>query len=285
MTPEQYCQTKAVQSGSSFYYSFLFLPERQRQAITALYAFCREVDDIVDECHDNKVASIKLDWWRQEINRCFNGSGRHPVCKALQGPIQEFNLQCEYFLEIIEGMQMDLDQNRYESFNDLSVYCQKVAGMVGKLSIQIFGYKNNHTIEYATNLGTAFQLTNIIRDVFEDAQRGRIYLPLDELPKFKVNPHDLLQGRNTKEMKYLFAFQTQRAREYYQKAFSALPEEDRLSQRSSVIMAEIYQTLLNEIECDGFALLQQQTKLTPIRKLWIAWKTSRREKRRRYVNP
>jgi len=279
MTPDQYCQDKAAKSGSSFYYSFLFLPPQQKQAIMALYAFCREVDDVVDECSDPNVARIKLQWWRSEIPKAFEGTPSHPVVQALQTSVNNFNLPQEHFIEIIDGMQMDLEQNRYRDFSQLSLYCYRVASVVGLMAAEIFGFQNRKTLDYAHNLGTAFQLTNILRDVREDAMRGRIYLPLEELEQFGVNEQDLLQGNQTDQVTELMKFQAQRARDYYQKAFELLPVEDRFSQRSGLIMAEIYLTTLEEIEKDNYQVLQQRTSLPPLRKLWIAWKTARREKR------
>jgi phytoene synthase len=280
MLPDQYCQEKAVTSGSSFYYSFLFLSAEQRRAIIALYAFCREVDDVVDECSDTSIARRKLDWWRTEIEACFSGQPRHPVTRALQHPIETINLPGEYFQEIIDGMEMDLEQNRYQSFGELALYCHRAAGVVGLLSAEIFGYRHRDTLRYAEELGTALQLTNILRDVREDARRGRIYIPLDELLEYRVNPHDLLKGTVTSGMRELFAFQAQRARQYYQRAMTRLPAEDRYPQRSGIIMATIYQALLDEIEADGFRVMEQRTSLTPVRKLWIAWTTARKERRR-----
>ncbi len=288
MSPDQYCQQKAVRSGSSFYYSFLFLPLEQRRAITALYAFCREVDDVVDECTDAGVAHRKLDWWQEEIERCFAGRARHPVSRALEQPVHNYNLPPEYFREIIDGMEMDLQQNRYENFSELALYCHRVAGVVGLLSAEIFGYRHRDTLRYAEELGTAFQLTNILRDVREDAERGRIYLPLDELLEHRLNPHELLNTRATDRLHDLLRFQAQRARRYYRRAISHLPPADRYAQRSGLIMAAIYQTLLDEIEADGFRVMQRRLSLTPLRKLWIAWSTARREQRwhRRYLkNP
>jgi phytoene synthase len=279
MSPDQYCQEKAAASGSSFYYSFMFLPAKQRQAITALYAFCREVDDVVDECSDKDIARRKLDWWREEIETCFSGQPRHPVAQALQQPVQEYNLPLEYFQEVIDGMEMDLDQNRYESFKELALYCHRVAGVVGLLSAEIFGYRHRDTLKYAETLGIAFQLTNILRDVREDAERGRIYLPLDEMLEHRINPHDLLKGAATHTLGDLLDYQAQRARQYYQRAMSCLPAEDRYSQRSGVIMAAIYQTLLDEIEADGYRVMRQRVSLTPLRKFWIAWRTARKEHR------
>lgn len=288
MSPDQYCQNKAAGSGSSFYYSFLFLPAEQRRAIVALYAFCREVDDAVDECSDSDVARRKLDWWRQEIEACFRAQASHPVTRALQPALQQYNLPVEYFQEIIDGMAMDLEQQRFDSFSELALYCHRVAGVVGLLSAEIFGYRRRETLKYAEALGTAFQLTNIIRDVREDAERGRVYLPLDELLEYRINPHDLLNGQADERLRELLDFQTRRARDYYARAFARLPEADRYAQRCGLIMAAIYQTLLDEIEADGFQVLQQRIRLTPLRKFWIAWSTARRERRRhrRYLkNP
>lgn len=280
MTPDQYCQNKAASSGSSFYSSFRFLPELKRRAITALYAFCREVDDVVDECHDTNVARTTLNWWRQEIAQMYQGKASHPVSQALLALQQDFNLAEEYLQEIIDGMEMDLDIHHYPSFKELSLYCYRAASVVGLLSAEIFGFNNRETLKYAHDLGMAFQLTNILRDVREDAERGRIYLPLDELLQFGVSQQDLTQPVTSDKVQALFQFQADRAREYYQKAFNELPDEDRFTQRTGLIMAEIYQSLLNEIESDGFRVLEQRIKLTPMRKLWLAWRASVREKKR-----
>mgnify|MGYP001818942934 CR=1 FL=1 len=280
MSPDEYCQNKAAASGSSFYYSFLFLPAEQRRAIMALYAFCREVDDVVDECSDRDVARRKLDWWREEIAACFSGQPKHPVTTALASALQSYNLPAEYFQEIIDGMNMDLEQQRYESFSELALYCHRVAGVVGLLSAEIFGYQQRATLKYAESLGTAFQLTNIIRDVREDAGRGRIYLPLDELLEYRVNPHDLLSGEINDALTPLLQFQAERADSYYQRALGQLPDQDRYAQRSGLIMTAIYQTLLSEIQADGYRVMQHRIRLTPVRKLWIAWTTARRERRR-----
>ncbi|MDH5377624.1 MAG: presqualene diphosphate synthase HpnD [Gammaproteobacteria bacterium] len=280
MTPDEYCQQKAAQSGSSFYYSFRFLEETRRLAITALYAFCREVDDAVDECSDERIAREKLAWWRMEVAAMFQGNPSHPVSKALLPHLENFNLAEEYFLEIIDGMQMDLDFDSYATFKELSLYCYRAASAVGLLSVEIFGYEDRKTLKYAHDLGMAFQLTNIIRDVHEDALRGRVYLPQDELKKYNITNEQLLDNETTEDFKALMQFQTERARKYYQSALAYLPESDRFSQRSGIIMAEIYLQTLNEIENDGFRVLEHRIKLTPIRKLWIAWTSARREKKR-----
>lgn len=274
MNPHQYCQDKAATSGSSFYYSFLFLPKPRRQAITALYAFCREVDDIADECTDPNIARTKLGWWRMEIANLFRGNPQHPVTHALQPAIKEYDLSEEHFQEIIDGMAMDLEQNRYPDFKALQLYCYRVASVVGLLSAAIFGYADRKTLKYAHDLGMAFQLTNIIRDVGEDARRDRIYLPLDELARFGVSEFDIVHGHETESVRQLLQFQIERAQQFYQRAFAELPAIDRRSQRPGLMMAAIYRTLLNEIQTGGCEkVLNQRIRLTPIRKLWLAWRT------------
>jgi phytoene synthase len=277
-TPDQYCRQKAAQSGSSFYYSFRFLPPEQQQAIIAVYAFCREVDDIVDECSDKIIAQKKLLWWATEIERVFSGNPEHPVGKALNQAKNNFSLQKHLFEEIIQGMVMDLNYQGYQTFDDLRLYCHCVASTVGLLAAEIFGFQNPETLEYARNLGIAFQLVNIIRDVGEDANRGRIYLPEVELANFSLTAQNILNKQYSENFKALMKFQTQRAREYYHKALKILPAADKYSQRSGLMMAEIYFTLLNEIEKTGFQVFHQRIGLTPLRKLWIAWKTNRRIK-------
>ena len=273
MTPEDYCQQKAAASGSSFYYSFLFLPPNRRRAITALYAYCREVDDVVDECQDAQIAATKLAWWRVELDRLYAGRPEHPVTQALLPVLKEFSLPQEQLLEIIDGMEMDLQQTRYLDFKALSLYCYRVASVVGLLAAEIFGFKDRATQKYAHDLGMAFQLTNIIRDVGEDARRGRVYLPIDELQRFNVPVADILNSRYSDNFKALMEFQIERAEQYYAQAMSALPAIDRKSQRPGLVMAAIYRTLLDEIKRDGCQVMNQRTSLTPIRKLWIAWRT------------
>ncbi|KPK03637.1 MAG: phytoene synthase [Betaproteobacteria bacterium SG8_39] len=273
MTPEQYCQHKAAGSGSSFYYAFLFLPAERRRAITALYAFCREVDDVVDECSDPQLAATKLAWWRTEIARLYEGRPEHPVMRALAPAIGPFDIRAERLNEIIDGMEMDLTQTRYLDYAALERYCYHVAGVVGIVAAGIFGYRDARTLEYARLLGIAFQLTNIIRDVGEDARKNRIYLPMDELRAHHVPAADILAGRETPEFKALMRMQAARARESYARAHAALPAVDRRTQRAGLIMAAIYRALLEEIERDGFRVLSQRTSLTPLRKFWIACRT------------
>src|SRR5687767_9322094 len=273
MTPDQYCQQKAAASGSSFYYSFLFLPPERRRAITALYAFCREVDDVVDETQETQIAAAKLAWWRAELANLFAGNPQHPVTRALHPHLAAFGITGERLNEIIDGMEMDLTQTRYLDWTGLERYCYHVASVVGLLAAGIFGYRDPRTLDYARELGIAFQLTNIIRDVGEDARKNRIYLPIDDLKRFGVPAADILQAKETPAFRELMAFEAARAREHYGKAMQALPAQDRKAQRPGLVMAAIYRTLLEEIERDGWRVLTQRTSLTPLRKLWIAWKT------------
>lgn len=273
MTPEQYCQEKAAKSGSSFYYSFLFLPKEQRHAITALYAFCREVDDIADAEIDNKIKQVKLEWWRDETDNLFKDNPTHPVTIALLPAITKFNLKKEYFIEIINGMEMDLDKVRYATYEDLHLYCYRVAGVVGILSASIFGYRNPKTLDYAKELGLALQLTNIIRDVHEDAQRNRIYLPQEDLKHFQVTEEMIFQRDDSDKIKQLLTFQSNRALKTYQNAFSLLPEEDRYTQKTGIIMAAIYKNTLHEMIDDGLQVLKHRVVLTPVRKIIIAIQT------------
>lgn len=271
MTPEQYCQQKTVGSGSSFYHTFRFLSQDKRLAITALYAFCREVDDIVDECKEYDVAQVKLNWWRDELSNLFSHKPIHPVTKALLPHIDTYLLSAEHFNEIIDGMEMDLKFNRYEDFTQLQLYCYRVASVVGYLSAQIFGFTDRNTLKYAHDLGMAFQLTNITRDVGEDARRNRIYLPIDEMKKFNVSEEDILKCRETDAVKALLEFQIERAEGFYDRALRTLPSVDRKSQRAGLMMAAIYRTLLREIKTDGAQkVMNVRTSLGTLRKILIA---------------
>jgi phytoene synthase len=273
MTPDQYCQERASASGSSFYYSFLFLPPPRRRAITALYAYCREVDDAVDETSDATVAAAKLDWWHGEIERLFAGSPQHPVTRALQPHLADYGLTRERLLLVLDGMRMDLQQNRFLDFAALARYCHLVAGVVGEMAAGIFGVTDEATYDYARNLGLALQLVNIIRDVGEDARRGRIYLPLDDMKRFGVKASDILACRYTEGFAGLMGHQADRARGAFAAALRALPEADLRAQRTGLIMGAIYSVLLDELARDGFPVLHQHVSLTPIRKLAIAWRT------------
>ncbi len=277
MTPEQYCQDKTAQSGSSFYYSFLFLPREKRLAITALYAFCREVDDIADATTDDNVKKVKLQWWRTEIQALYEDAATHPVTLALTPAIRQFPLQKKYFLDIIKGMEMDLQKVRFDNFQQLDNYCYHVAGAVGILSASIFGYNNPQTLEYAKKLGQALQLTNIIRDVYEDARRDRIYLPLDEMQMFGISEDDIFNRNQSEAFYRLMNFHAQRAHQAYREAFALLPAEDRYRQKTGIIMAAIYENTLNEMENDQLQVLKHKVMIPPLRKIIIALRTWLRE--------
>ena len=274
MTPEQYVQDKAARSGSSFYYAFLFLPPQRRAAITAFYAFCREVDDVVDEVSDPGVAATKLAWWRKEVATSFGGNPSHPVTKALLPHAASYGIEAAHLLAVIEGCQMDLEQSRYLDYAGLAHYCHLVAGVVGEVAAGIFGRTEAATTAYAHKLGLAMQLTNIIRDVGDDARRGRIYLPVSELKQFDVKAQEILNRGYSDRFTALMKFQAERAHRLYDEAFALLPEADRAAQKPGVMMANIYRTLLREIEADAFQVLHQRTSLTPLRKLWIAMRTN-----------
>jgi 15-cis-phytoene synthase len=277
ISPQQYVQDKAAASGSSFYYAFLFLPPPRRAAITAFYAFCREVDDVVDETSDAGVAAAKLAWWRQEVQAAFAGRPSHPVMKALMPLAGDFDIQPAHLQAVIEGCQIDLQQTRFLDYAGLQCYCHLVAGVVGEVAANIFGRTAAGTVRYAHRLGLAMQLTNIIRDVGDDARRGRIYLPMDELQQFDVRAQEILKRDApwgySERFEALMRFQAKRAHQHYDEAFALLPEADRRAQKPGLMMANIYRTLLREIEADGFRVLHQRTSLTPLRKLWIAWRT------------
>ena len=278
MTPQQYVQDKAAKSGSSFYYAFLFLPPPRRAAITAFYAFCREVDDVVDEVSDPAVAAAKLAWWRQEVAAAYGGQPSHPVMQALLPLAADFNITAAHLQAVIEGCQTDLDQTRFLDYPGLQRYCHLVAGIVGEVAANIFGRTSEATVHYAHKLGLAMQLTNIIRDVGDDARRGRIYLPVNELQRFEVKAHELLKREAPwgygDRFTALMKFQSERAHACYDEALALLPESDHAAQKPGLMMANIYRTLLREIEAQGFQVLHQRTSLTPLRKLWIAMRTN-----------
>ena len=273
MTPEHYVQQKAAASGSSFYYAFLFLPKEKRAAITAFYAFCRAVDDVVDEVTDAGVAHTKLGWWQAEVAKSFAGNPSHPVMRALMPLAARHGIEARHLQAVIDGCQMDLSQNRYLDFPALQRYCHLVAGVVGEVAARIFGQTDPATTAYAHKLGLAFQLTNIIRDVGEDAMRGRIYLPVNELQQFDVKAHEILKRQYSERFTALMNFQTDRAVALYSEALALLPDADRRAQKPGLMMASIYRTLLHEIAADNYQVLHQRVSLTPLRKFWLAWKT------------
>ena len=278
MTPQEYAQQKAAASGSSFYYAFLFLPPERRAAITAFYAYCREIDDVVDEVSDPGIAQSKLDWWRGEVRNAFAGQASHPALQALLPHSQTFGIEARHLLQVIEGCEMDLTQTRYLDFANLKQYCHLVAGVVGEVAANIFGQTDPRTTDYAHRLGLALQLTNIIRDVGEDAVRGRVYLPIEDLQRFDVKAHELIKRGTTSDASFpqrfeaLMRFQIERALQTYDEALTMLPAQDRQAQKPGLMMASIYRTLLHEIAREPQLVLTRRVSLTPLRKLWLAWK-------------
>jgi phytoene synthase len=281
MTPIEYCRQKAAASGSSFYYSFLFLPPAKRDAIMAFYAFCREVDDVVDEVSDPQLARIKLAWWRTEIDRLFAANqedpATHPVALALAQTQAVTQVRSAQLMEIIAGMEMDLNQTRYPDWEALRVYCHRVAGVVGEVSAQIFGLADpataQDTREYANTLGLALQMTNIIRDVGDDARRGRVYLPEDAMARHGVAREDVLACKASPAFAALMQEQAAQARTLYRQAAQKLAAANVRHQRAGLIMGRIYRALLEEIAADNFPVLTQRTALTPLTKFWLAWKS------------
>ncbi|NBW00457.1 MAG: squalene synthase HpnD [Betaproteobacteria bacterium] len=274
MTPDQYCAAKVAESGSNLVAAFKILEPQPRAAIMALYAFCREIDDIVDECKESDLARIKLAWWQEEIDRLFQGTPQHPVGQALQPRVAAHELPQSQFLEIIAGCEMDLLQNRYARWQDLDLYCDRVAGAVGRLSARIFGQADARVLDYATLLGRALQYTNIIRDVGDDARRGRIYIPAEALHQFGVDAAGILRFEHSAAFQSMMADMAQRAHSLYDQAFAQLPRNQRSAQRPGLIMAAIYRELLRVVESESFRVLNQRISVAPARKLWLAWKAS-----------
>lgn len=285
MTPDRYCEQKIAASDSSFQYSSPFLEPEARRAMNALYAFCREVDEVVDECRDPGVARTKLAWWREEIGRAFTGAPQHPVTRALKDVVARHNLSHEHFQEIIAGAEMDLDCNAYRSFEELSLYCYRVASAAALLAAGIFGYEDRRTLKYAHDLGMAFRLTHILRDVAKDAGHGRVYLPEEDMTRFGVSREEVLNGRLDDRMHALLKFEAERAGQFYRQADEYLPERDRYRQRGGLIMTAICQSLLKAIADAGYQVFTRRIDLSPPRKLFIAWQTARREKRRHLARP
>ena len=275
MQPLVYCREKALSSRSSFLSGFLFLSKNKRDALVVLYAFCRELDDVADGCSDKNVAEMSLRWWQADLAKVFSdGLPEHPVNKALRQVVNTFAMPHEELAEIIEGMRMDLRQNRYADFASLLLYCYRVAGVVGRLVTRILGFENPQTLAYAEKQGLALQLTNIIRDVGEDARMGRIYLPQDECRRFDVTENSILQCHPTEEFAALMDFQTARAEQVYRDARVLLPAEDCKKQKAGLVMAAVYYALLQEIRRDGAAnVLKYKTVIPAPRKMCIALKT------------
>ena len=274
MNPDQYCLEKIKASHSNFALAFLFLNKKKRQALNALYAFCREVDDIVDN-YDNKIyAKKRLDEWRTEINQLYNNKPQHLISRALLPHIHSFHLRKKYFIEIIDGMEMDININRYDSFKDLELYCYRAASTVGLLSASIFGYSHQSTLKYAKDLGIALQLTNIIRDIDEDSFRGRIYIPKEVLNKFGVTEEDVFNRSSTFGLHNMIDTLSVKAQDFYKSSMEHLAKEDRHKQKPGLIMGNIYFTLLKKITKNNKAKsFEGKIKISSLYKFFIAMTT------------
>ncbi|EAU55568.1 presqualene diphosphate synthase HpnD [Mariprofundus ferrooxydans] len=279
MTPEIYCRDKTRGSGSSFFYAFMFLPEDQRRAMMALYAFCREVDDVADEVSEQHVALAKLGFWREELGRAFAGKAQHPVGHELYWCAAHFPISEELLLEILDGMQTDVLGKPFVKQADLSLYIYRVAGVVGLLSIEVFGYTQRKSRDFATHLGEALQLTNILRDLADDAAIGRIYIPQDARSRYQLSDQAFKSGLMSESMQQLLQEYGEKAEQAYRTAIATLPPEDRESLRPSIVMGAIYYTYLRRLRQNGFDVWQQPVRILPARKIWVAWRAWRHERR------
>ena len=274
----EYTRIKTRDSNTNFYYSFLFLPKKKRDAIFTIYSFCRETDDIVDSATDPDEARIRLEAWRREVDACFAHHPTHPITQALQQVIRDFPLPASYFHDLVNGCEMDLVRRRYETFSQLETYCYHVAGVVGLICIEIFGYRSPHTKEYAINLGKALQLTNILRDVGEDARRGRIYLPLEDLDAFGYSEADLLAETYNPACVELLRFETERARSFFSQAQQLYERRDHDLLFPAEIMHAIYRRLLDRIAASRYDVFHHRARIPNGQKLLIAlhhWLKSR----------
>jgi phytoene synthase len=265
------------QSGTNFYYAFRILPEQKRRAIYALYAFCRTVDDCVDEPSGEREAGLAR--WLAELHRAYAGRPETELGRELAEAVARFPIPRGAFEDIVAGCRMDLTQRRYASFAELRVYCERVASAVGLASIEIFGYQDPRTREYAVELGLALQLTNILRDVAADAARDRLYLPLEDLARFAVPEEELLAlardpaAARPRGLSGLLEFEAERARSHYGAAARLLPERDRRSMLAAEIMGAIYRAVLEAWVLRGHPVGGTRTRLAGSRKLWIALRT------------
>ncbi len=267
------CASITRRSSSNFYYAFMLLPAERRQALYSVYAFCRFVDDIADDQSVGGHPAELLTRWREELERVYNGSPTHPISRALAHNVRRFAIPRRYFEEIIDGVEMDLGRTRYATFDELRLYCYRVASAVGLVCIEIFGYRNPRAREYAENLGIAFQLTNIIRDLSEDAARGRIYLPLEDLARFGVTEDEILRSVDTPELRRLLESEVERARSFYAQAEQALAGEDRAAMVCAEAMRSIYRALLEQIASKGCGVVGRRHRISTPRKLYLVGRT------------
>ena len=278
MNPDEYCQQQVARSGSSLYASLLFTGPDKRSAIIAVHAFNQAVQTVIDTCSETAIARTRLDWWRQELANCYAGNPRHPISEALQAPLQRYDLAQEYFSEMLDAADMDLEPVAYPTFRELGLYCYRSSGVTSLLCSDILGYEQRATAQFAGTLGTALSLVRLLRNVRQHSHAGRLYLPEDLLDAHGLSPQDLQTTTSSDKHRALFRQVSEQARQFFQEAETQLPDIDRYRQHPALIQSAIARTLLNEIEADGFHLLEHRIKLTPFRKLWIAWHTHRRSK-------
>ncbi|AFH49629.1 Phytoene synthase [Ignavibacterium album JCM 16511] len=259
------------ESKSSFYYAFNLLPEHKRDAMNTVYAFCRKTDDIVDDISvSDEIKYEKLRRWRIEFEKAFAGRSDYPLLNKLGKTISNFNIPLDPFFELIKGMEMDLQKNRYKSFDDLLLYCYRVASTVGLMCIEIFGYKNPSTKDFAVNLGIALQLTNILRDLGKDAEQGRIYLPQEDLEKFNYSETQLYQKISDENFKQLMKYEVERAKSYFDKATESLDLDDKKTMFAARAMQHIYYRMLERIIQTDYDVLNNEIKVKKIEKVGIA---------------
>jgi phytoene synthase len=259
-------------SETNFYYSFSLLPKQTREAIHTVYAFCRYTDDIVDEGDDSRLQVLLLRKWRTELGRAIDGDSSYAILNQLGATAQRFNIPVEHFYDLIRGMEMDLTKKRYQTFDELREYCELVASSVGLMCRQIFGYKNESTRDYAVNLGIALQLTNILRDIKEDARKGRIYLPQEDFRRFGYSEDDLLHFRYTPEFINLMRFECDRAIRYFDLARDALRDEDKRFFFAARIMWSIYAHIIRRIERSNYNVFERRISISRLLKLLITFR-------------
>lgn len=280
MPAQDYCQEKGAPAGSSLYYALLFAPPSRRTALTALSAWRREVGRVIPECSDAGVAAVKLNWWREELDRLFAGQPRHPATQALLEPVQSLNLPRETFQQVLEGAQMDLQYGSYPSFRELSVYCHNMGCATAHLAVTVAGFRDPQTPLHAHDMGMGLQLAALLRNLPRDLAAGRLYIPEDELAEAGISRQQLLEGNaDPSAARRLFARQAQRAFDFLAQARERLPSEERRRQRAGLVLMALQERLLESMAADDYPLMQRRHHLTPLRKLWLAWRAARRARR------
>lgn len=270
----QLCRDIARRAGTNFYCALRLMPRGKRDAMYAIYAFMRRSDDIADDSSDPRAATVNLKAWRMAVNKALGGGETdEPVLPALADTVARYQIGPRYFQDLLDGTEMDQTKTRYQTFDDLYQYCYRVASCVGLVVLPIFGYTDPTALDMAEDCGIAFQLTNILRDVKEDAERGRIYLPLEDLAKFGVEESDIMQSCETKHFLELMKFEADRARTYYQRARPLRRKISRDSRWTLGVMMGIYEGILNKIEAGEFAVFEQRFRLNAAQKLWIVAKS------------